>query len=218
MSTLPEEHYIPLAALQHYMYCPRQCALIHLDREWQENCHTTMGKIEHERVDSGQHSIVQNVYTARSVRLVCHRLGIQGIADAVEYQFGENRQIVRAARPIEYKHGRPKEGNEDAVQLCAQVLCLEEMHQINMSEASIFYHSTRRRITVTIDAELRALTEQCIHKTRQLLQSAQLPPADWKSGCRACSLEAVCLPLKKKISAHAYNNKQFSNLAMRDEC
>lgn len=209
MCQLPPLSYIPLSALQHYMYCPRQCALIHCDRVWQENSHTIMGQLEHQRVDSSQHSIVHDVYTARSVQLVCHRLGIQGVADAIEYRYGENRHEIKSVRPIEYKHGRPKEGTEDAVQLCAQVLCLEEMHQITIEEASIFYQATKHRLNIKMDAALREQTQNCIRDTIALLHSSKLPAAIWQTRCRGCSLEAICLPRKKKMSVAQFNDKQF---------
>ncbi len=212
-----EDEYVSLSALQHYAFCPRQCALIHNEQQWAENSLTTMGKLEHERVDTAPGTTRGRFRTARAVRLVCHRLGIRGVADAVEYERGEgqgdNARLIRVT-PVEYKHGRPKEYRADDVQLCAQAFCLEEMHGIDIPVACLYYRSTRRRKEIVLDATLRELTEQTILSTRELLMNGSLPPARRMEDCEACSLLELCLPLplSSLSSARSYNEHQFRAL------
>ena len=147
---------VPLSALQHYLFCPRQCALIHVERLWAENVLTAEGRILHEQSDKpgqasrGERRIVQ------SMPIRSRALGIAGVADVVE--------LTRAGKrwrpyPIEYKRGRPKAHRADEVQLCAQALCLEEMFSTPVPEGALFYGKTRRRQAVAFDDELRALTQ-----------------------------------------------------------
>ena len=205
-----DEDYIPLSALQHAMFCPRQCALIHRDALWRENALTTMGKLEHQRVDEGRDSRCGDRLTARSIHLVSHRLLIHGLSDVVEYQYAPNSERIESIYPIEYKHGQEKLHQADAVQLCAQVLCLEEMYGLDIKQAYLFYQSTRRRLEVVMDDSLRRLTEDCIKKTRALLSSPKLPAAQRQSSCESCSLESDCLPLKSTKAASEYNLRAFA--------
>ncbi len=216
-----EDEYVSLSALQHYVFCPRQCALIHNEQQWAENALTTMGKLEHERVDTAPGTTRGLLRTARAVRLVCHRLGIRGVADAVEYERvaeqgnGQGNcgvERLRRVTPVEYKHGRPKDYRADEVQLCAQAFCLEEMHGIDIPVAYLFYRSTRRRKEVVLDAELRALTQRAVQETRELLALGTLPPARRMDDCDACSLYELCLPLPSGQRASAYNEQQFTSL------
>lgn len=204
-----EEEYVSLSALQHYAFCPRQCALIHTEREWKENTLTTFGKIEHERVDSACGSSMHGVRIARSVPLSSIQYGISGLSDVVEYHPSADRELPI---PIEYKHGRPATHKADEIQLCAQALCLEEMHQCYIPEAFLFYRAVRRRMTVILSTELRALTIQTIEATRQMLKSRIIPPAVRQIGCEACSLLDICLPTAWQNNAAAYNDSVFDNL------
>ncbi len=217
-----EDEYVTLSALQHYVFCPRQCALIHVERIWAENGLTTLGKIEHERVDTAPGTTHGNLRMARAVQLACHRLGIRGKADAVEYEFDTSsndefdqemgaRRLIRVT-PIEYKHGRPKEHSADAVQLCAQALCLEEMHGISIPHAYIFYRQTRRRLKILLDDALRAQTQDIIAATRQLLLNGTLPPALRRKECDSCSLFEHCLPRSTSQTVTAYNERNFHQL------
>jgi len=206
-----EDEYVSLSALQHYTFCPRQCALIHTEQLWEENALTTFGKIEHKRVDTAPDSILGGILTARSVRLVCHRLGIRGVADVVEYRDDAQEQCVM---PVEYKHGRPAgQGHEaDSIQLCAQAFCLEEMRRRHIPCGCLYYHGIRRRVEVPLDSGLRERTCQAIFETRQLLQSRALPQAARKKACDACSLADICLPASASRSAKKYNEQSFAAL------
>ncbi len=199
---------IPISALQHFVYCPRQCALIHTERVWAENALTMLGSLEHARVDSGENTLRDGVRTVRALHLVCHRLGIWGVADAVEYTVVPPLSIT----PIEYKHGRPKLHPADEVQLCAQALCLEEMHSTHIEQAYLYYRGTRKRHLVLLTPELRARTEQAVADTRSLLESGILPPAERHDGCGACSLVDICLPATRRRSVSAYNAAGFAEL------
>ncbi len=200
---------VPISALQHYVYCPRQCALIHIEREWTENALTMFGNIEHERVDSGENTLRDGVLTVRTLHVVSRRLGIWGVADVVEYATQGSPRIT----PVEYKHGRPKLHQADEVQLCAQALCLEEMHGTHIEQAFLYYHGIRRRHPVPLTPELRAVTERAVVETRRLIESGILPPAERHVGCSACSLVDICLPLTRRRSVIAFNNAEFATLS-----
>lgn len=204
-----EDEYVPLAALQHFVFCPRQCALIHTERVWADNAHTILGHIEHKRVDSAPSEHRGGIYTARSVSLVSHEYGIRGISDVVEYRKTADSEIIC---PVEYKHGRPKQHLADAVQLCAQALCLEEMHHCSISEGYMFYQSLRKRYRIEFDEELRGETKIAIRETREMMLSGQLPPAVRRKECVSCSLYELCLPLPSPQLVSDYNNRRFNAL------
>lgn len=206
---IAEEDYVTLSALQHYAFCPRQCAIIHTEREWTENVLTTFGKIEHERVDSAVETYRGGVRTVRSVSLVNHALGIKGVADVVEFHTSEQGISII---PVEYKHGQPKEHRADAIQLCAQALCLEEMHSCCINIGYLYYRSVRRRMAVEFGVDLRNLTLQTIIETRRLLKSGELPFVSCHAGCKACSLYEICLPPAVERDIAAYNNRRFAEV------
>ncbi len=183
-----ESDFIMLSALQHYMFCPRQCALIHLEQQWAENRYTAEGQVLHERVDSNKSDTSGTVRIARTLPLCCHRLGLSGQADVVE--FHQDGTVF----PIEYKRGKPKDNRCDEVQLCAQALCLEEMLTIHIGAGALFYGKRRRRTVIALDVELRELTAQVIDQTHQLLIGGVTPPAIYDSKCDNCSLLNICLP------------------------
>lgn len=189
---------VPISALQHYVYCDRQCALIHIERIWQENRHTAEGRILHERVDHYGHEQRRGVHTAMALPLAHERLGLTGYADIVEFEQDNSRRIVR---PIEYKRGRPKAHRADEVQLCAQALCLEDMLGVPVEEGGLFYGRTRRRQKVTFDEPLRSLTQDIVRAVHALLASGQTPRAVYEPRkCDRCSLFDHCQP--QAMSAH----------------
>lgn len=179
----------PLSALQHLLYCERQCALIHLDREWQENRFTAEGRAMHDRAHDGPSETRPGVRIARGLSLVSHRLGLSGQTDVVE--FHKDGRVV----PVEYKRGKPKAHRADEVQLAAQALCLEEMLNVSISEGFLFYGQPRRRTNVPFDHELRELVATTAARLHNLLMTDRLPPAAYeKRKCDACSLAAICQP------------------------
>ncbi len=205
---IEEVDYITLSALQHYSFCARQCALIYTDCCWAENSLTTLGHIEHERVHASPADSRGGVRTARGLPLVSHRLRIRGQSDAVEYRRSSDGQL--SITPVEYKHGRQQSLQADSIQLCAQALCLEEMHDCRISEGVLYYHSLHRRTRIPLSDELREQTRRTITAVRELLSSGRLPPAEPRPHCRSCSLSDICLPGTARGSAAAFTRRQIA--------
>jgi CRISPR-associated exonuclease Cas4 len=183
---------IPLSALQHHLFCPRQCALIHVERLWAENVLTAEGRILHERSDKGGQASRGARRIVQGMPVRSRALGVAGIADVVEL-FREGGRW--RPYPIEYKRGRPKAHRADEVQLCAQALCLEEMFSVPVPEGALFYGKVRRRHVVAFDPELRALTHEVAAETRALLGAGRTPPPIYeRRRCDACSLKGLCQP------------------------
>jgi CRISPR-associated exonuclease Cas4 len=177
---------LPVSAIEHYSYCPRQCALIHIEQVFEENEFTMRGKLVHERVHSGDDTPVQGVPICRAMPLASLRLGLKGKADLVEFR--ENGPY-----PVEYKSGR-RHGIHADLQLCAQALCLEEMLACEVPVGALYYFATRSRHEVKLDRSLRENTEAVIAAVRDMLtrQIVPLPVNDER--CRDCSLRDACLP------------------------
>lgn len=180
---------VSLSALQHYAFCPRQCALIHNEQAWAENFLTAQGRVLHERVDGGEPETRKGVRFERSVHLSAERLGLTGIADMVERDLDTG-----SLKPVEYKRGKPKPTAMDEIQLCAQALCLEEMTGQTIEEGALWYMQTRHRIAVIFSDGLRAETLNVIRQVRELLDSGTTPPPEYAKRCKACSLIDICQP------------------------
>ncbi len=186
---IDERDLIPISALQHMLYCPRQCALIHIERHWSENRFTAEGRVLHERADAGAAESRRGLRIERSVSLRSLKLGVSGVADVVEM-----REDGRPY-PVEYKRGRPKAHRADEVQLWAQAMCLEEMIGSPVPEGALFYGRTRRRKVVAFDPVLRELTTQLAADTRRMFGMHQTPaPVFEVRKCSACSLKEACQP------------------------
>ena len=199
---------LALSALQHYLFCPRQCALIHVERLWFENKFTAEGKVMHERVDKGGDRDRGSVRIEYSLRLVCRELGLVGQADVVEFHLTDKAAGLWAPYPVEYKRGKPKKDNSDKVQLCAQGLCLEEMYQTSIPEGALFYGKTRRRQQVPFSEELReetADTARCLHI---MIRDRITPEPFYDSKCDSCSFVDFCMPrICKRKSVKSYLEK-----------
>jgi CRISPR-associated exonuclease Cas4 len=178
---------IMLSALEHYSYCPRQCALIHLEQSYDENVFTLRGRAVHERVDEPEWTVEDGVRIERALPLWCNRLGLTGKADVVEFHGA-------TPYPVEYKHGPRREKEHDDLQLCAQALCLEEMTGQPVPRGAIFHHSSRRRREVEFTPLLRQKVEQYVGEIRSMLKTRVLPPAVNDARCKHCSLQDACLP------------------------
>lgn len=200
-----EDDFIMISALQHYIFCPRQCGLIHIDDVWQENLFTVRGEILHEKVDIDSYETRGDVKTVRGLRIHSYQYGLVGRCDVVEFkQTSKGREVF----PVEFKAGQPKEDISDKVQLCAQVFCLEEMLNIKIPKAAFFYGKIRRRDIVEIDEGLRLQTEKVIQEVRKIIDSKKVPVEEYSAKCRNCSLAQVCQPKamnKKKIQAYINN-------------
>lgn len=190
-----EDDLLPLSALQHYLFCERQCALIHIERVWQENRFTAEGRIMHERVHEPGKQSRGSVRLESAVPLRSFRLGVVGVADLVEFHRsdGEGEQVWRPF-PVEYKRGKPKKDDCDKVQLCAQGLCLEEMLNVEIPSGALFYGKTKRRQDVKFDKSLRDLTELTCMKLHEMINTGKTPAPEYMPKCESCSLFDICLP------------------------
>ena len=198
-----EDDLLPISALQHFLYCPRQCALIHVERAWSENVFTAEGRLLHEHVDRPQSESRGGVRLTYGLLLRSMRLGLTGKADVVEFHGKRDRKVPF---PVEYKRGRPKQKDWDRIQLCAQAMCLEEMLATDVPEGALFYGKTRRREQVAFDERLRGLTAETARALHELVDLGVTPPPVADERCAACSLSGRCLPKAGagKASARAY--------------
>jgi len=179
-----------LSALQHYAYCPRQFALIHVEQVWSENYFTADGNRLHERVDSREPEQRGNVRYERSVSVRSQVLGLSGRLDLLEIE-GDPPNYF----PVEYKRGKPKVEDWDRIQLCAQALCLEEMRECRIDQGAIWYWQERKRQPINIDEPLRERTLQIIQSAKDILLQGNTPaPIEDRARCRACSLIDLCQP------------------------
>lgn len=189
---MDDDDLIPLSALQHFLYCPRQCALIHLERLWAESRETAEGRVLHDRVDKPLAERRRGVRSVTAMPLLEPTLGLIGVADLVEFHAGGQGET---AFPVEFKRGRPKAHRADEVQLCAQALCLEAMLRSDVPVGALYYGKTRRRKEVRFDGALRSLTQSVIGETRAMLQAGRTPKAVYQARrCDACSLFELCQP------------------------
>lgn len=211
---------IPLSALQHWLYCPRQCALIHNEQVWAENRFTAEGQVLHKKANEGPDEHRATGSILRHLHVTSQKLDLTGICDTVEKS--PNGQFT----PVEYKRGKPKahpagEGsprtviNPDEIQVCAQALCLEEMFQTTIPKGLIFYGKARRRTEVTLDEALRKLTLETINAVREMKSKSLTPTAQYESRrCDACSLIDLCQPraLRLKRGASAWFQQRLSTI------
>jgi CRISPR-associated exonuclease Cas4 len=190
---VPDADLIALSALQHYLYCPRQCALIHIEQAWAENIATAEGRVAHERVHAVESGVRRGVRTVTGMPLRSDRLGVTGIADVVELHRAADG--VWRPFPVEHKRGRPKAHRADEVQLCAQAMALEEMFAVEIATGALFYGQPRRRTAVTFDPTLRSLTQEVAAATRALITGGRTPRMGYeKKRCDGCSLIEICRP------------------------
>lgn len=211
------DDYLPLSGIQHFTFCQRQWALIHVEGLWCENVLTTGGRHLHRRVDKPwEFEKRGDVLVARSVPIVSTTLALTGRADLVEFHqldVGEGSGITLPGHtglwrphPVEYKRGRPKRDDRDAVQLGAQAICLEEMLNITIQAGDLFYGEIRRRQRILIDIRLRQLVQHLAAEMHRLFAEGYTPPAERRPHCKMCSLVDVCLPqiAGKSQSVNAY--------------
>ena len=231
-----EDDLLPISALQHLLFCERQCALIHVERLWEENRLTAEGRHMHERAHEGQPETRGRGRTVRGLMIRSLQWGIVGEADVVEFLAPESVTAAEglpnriatgidadwsgwAVTPVEYKRGRPKTNDCDRVQLCAQALCLEEMLGIDIEVGSLFYGQRRRRTVVPLDQSLRQRTTEAIRRLRQMIEARETPPAVREPKCDNCSLFNLCLPgaLKPQRSASQFFNHALETHITRTE-
>jgi CRISPR-associated exonuclease Cas4 len=215
-----ESDLLPVSALQHLLFCERQCALIHLEQQWEENRLTALGRIEHERVDDGYREFRRGRRQISGLRIRSLELGIYGRLDVLELDLIDKNAADNAVAfglkgqwlfyPVEFKHGIPKEGDCDRVQLCAQALCLEEMLNVVIAGASLFYQKTRRREEVELDHRLRSETLKAVGRLHELFGQGVTPPPVYLPHCKSCSMLELCFPKRlDRKRFHHYRNMLF---------
>jgi CRISPR-associated exonuclease Cas4 len=201
---------LPLSGIQHFLFCRRRWALIHVETQWQDNVLTVEGKQMHERVDDPFFTEVhKGVIVARSVPVASYRLGLSGICDVVEFTESPdgvklpNRDGLYLAAPVEYKHGKPMEKPADRAQLCAQALCLEEMLSVTIPKGYLYYGEIRHRVEVELTAELRGLVREMSEEMHAYFARGYTPRVKTSKACRSCSLADICLPKLQEKSMPA---------------
>lgn len=202
-----EDDMLMLSGIQHFRFCSRQWALIHLEQQWEDNRLTVEGQLLHKHVDDpfyrqkcGEH------ITLRSVSIASRELGLYGISDAIELLPADGvTDTIQHPRypghwtplPVEYKHGKPKTNEVDEVQLAAQAMCLEEMYSIHISYGAFFYGEIRHRVGVEITPRLRDIVKECATEMHRIYESRQIPMASGGKHCGRCSLKDICVPRVK---------------------
>lgn len=212
MSAYREEDYLAISGIQHFCFCPRQWALIHVEQQWAENLLTVEGDILHARAHERDKLEKRGErYVTRAMPVSSARLGVSGILDVLEWQEDDDGISItgREGRyrpvPVEYKRGEPKEGDEDRLQLCCQAMCLEEMLATEIPRGYLFYGETRRREAVDFQAPLRARVEEMLGQMHAYDARRYTPQVRARKACRSCSLREICLPiLSKRKSACDY--------------
>ena len=207
-----EEDFLQLSGLQHFRFCRRQWALIHIEQQWAENLRTTDGAILHENAHNSDMTERRgDVLLTRDMRIFSRTLGVSGACDVLEFHRGDTgialngREGLWRPFPVEYKRGRPKEHNADALQLCGQAMCLEEMLCCDIPEGALYYGEPRRRTAVTFTPELRREVRTLLEEMHTLYARGHTPKVKPAKGCNACSLKELCLPrLTKNKSVSAY--------------
>jgi len=188
-----EADLVPLSALQHYLFCTRQCGLIHVEQMWEENRLTAEGRFLHNRVDERGVEKRRDVKRVFALRIRCLRLGLVGKADVVEFHRQPGGRWMPL--PVEHKRGRRKKEDWDRVQLCAQAMCLEEMLCVSVPEGALFYGKEQRREAVKMSDALRRKTEEVAAAVHRMLAEGVTPRPEYAPRCKRCSLVSVCLPL-----------------------
>ncbi len=199
-----EDEMLMLSGIQHFMFCPRQWALIHIEQQWADNKLTAEGSILHRNVDNPFYRQKNgDTITLRSIHVASAELGLYGITDAVELLPADSsKDAITHPRykgfwkpfPVEYKRGHSKPDERDEVQLAAQAICLEEMYGIHIPYAALYYDEVKRRETIAISDSLRETTKRCAVQMHEIFKSGKLPPPVKAHHCRNCSLKDICLP------------------------
>ncbi len=237
-SEYTQDDLLPLSGIQHFLFCRRQWALIHVERQWQENALTAEGRIMHKRADDPFFTETRNgIITARSVPIASYRLGLSGVCDVVEFtpsppalcvlrdplpagegvrRTGEgvklpNRDGSYLAAPVEYKRGKEKHDHSDETQLCAQAMCLEEMLSIAIPKGFLYYGETRHRVEIELTPELRSLVKDMADEMHNYFSRGYTPRVKTSKACRSCSLADICLPelQGKAMTASKYIKQQI---------
>ena len=203
-----EEEFLPLSGLQHFAFCRRQWALIHLEQQWQENLRTIAGQLFHERAhDASLRERRGDTLVLRSLAVASPTLGLSGQCDVVEFRAAPEGVPLAGEEgrwlpfPVEYKRGRPKPHQADELQLCAQAMCLEEMLSARIEAGALYYGEIHRRNMVEITDELRKRVRDIFQEMHELYDKGYTPRVRWSKSCNACSMKDICLPKLGKASS-----------------
>ena len=209
-----DDDMLMLSGIQHFRFCPRQWALIHIDQQWEDNVLTMEGHIQHKRVDDPFYRQKCGDYISlRSVSIASHQLGLYGVSDVIELHPTEDESnSIKHPKypglwlpyPVEYKHGRPKRDEIDEVQLAAQAMCIEEQYGINIPLGAFFYAEIRQRLEIEINESLRNTVKECARKMHEVLSSGLIPPVKQGKHCKKCSLMDICLPQLSECTKVSY--------------
>ena len=220
-----DEELLALSGIQHFSFCRRQWALIHVERQWEENLRTAEGHLVHKRVDDPFFIESRgDVILSRAYPLVSYTLGLYGVADVVEYIRSDTgvslpgHEGLWTMRPVEYKRGKPKIDERDEVQLCAQAMCLEEMFGVRIGRGDFYYNEIRRRVPLLLSDELRGRVCSLSKEMHDFFAQGITPSADSTRKCNLCSLQNVCMPklTKKGRSVRRYLQKHIKEACIED--
>lgn len=217
MMEFEEDDFLMLSGIQHFVFCPRQWALIHIEQQWKENYFTIDGNIMHENAhDQEKTEKRKNLLITRGVSVFSRVLGVRGICDVVE--FHKDNSGVRLQNyegnylpvPVEYKRGKPKEHDADALQLCAQAMCLEEMLVCHIEKGYLYYGEPKKRLEVLLNEELRMKVSDAFKQMHELFKKQYTPKSKETKACKSCSLADICLPkLNRSLSVEKYMSRMM---------
>lgn len=218
MTEYREEDFLMLSGIQHFAFCRRQWALIHIEDQWQENEHTVMGDLFHRKAhDPYVPEKRKDTIISRSIPVHSRSMGVSGSCDIVEFHKSELGVALHGHRglfdifPVEYKKGKPKANDADILQLTAQAMCLEEMLSADIKEGALFYGETRRREVIIFTEELRSKVRGFFQEMHELYRKRYTPKVKWSKGCSACSMKDICLPkLGKNSNVREYITRTIS--------
>lgn len=215
-----EADFLMISGIQHFAFCPRQWALIHIEQQWQENLLTVEGDFLHEKAHTGGDETRGDLIITRGMRVMSRELGVQGVCDVVEFQRDDRLGVALANRPgkylptpVEYKRGKPKAHNADALQLCTQAMCLEEMLACHIPLGYLFYGEPRRRTEVVLDDALRGQVMEMLGQMHQYFARGYTPKVKAAKGCGGCSMKDICLSALRPQKTAA----QYIQLALDGE-
>ena len=220
-----DEELLALSGIQHFCFCRRQWALIHVEQQWEENLRTAEGRLVHKRVDDPFLTESRgDVVTSRAFPVVSYALGLYGVADVVEYIRADEgvslpgREGLWRMRPVEYKRGKPKIDERDEVQLCAQAICLEEMFDVRIDRGDFYYNELRRRVPLLLSSTLREQVVSLSEEMHELFLKGITPAAETTRKCSLCSLQNICMPkvTKKNLSVRRYMRKHVKEACGED--
>lgn len=214
-----QDDYLMISGIQHFKFCRRQWALIHVEQQWAENEHTVVGELMHKKAHDPYLIEKRNdVLIVRALPVSSRSIGISGECDIVEFhKCDEGIKLIGhrglySVYPVEYKKGKPKESDEDKLQLAAQAMCLEEMCLTQIPEGALYYGETRRREVVEFTEEIRNQVKSIFEEMHGYYERKYTPKVKTTKACLGCSLKDICLPkLMKTGSVKAYVSKMLED-------